>query len=195
MSQGRKPCASVERHGFGGVKWAKEPRASWEELLLIAQTNLPGYAVAEYDWRGDAGEQTCDVCYSLQFVPLMGGCERVRVRDIHGCEAEDEICYQVRRERHIYVPNVFTPNDDGENDFFTIYSDASVKEIRYLSVYDRWGEHLFIASGIPTNNDPLGWDGIFQGHPLNPGVFVWVAEVEFIDGEVILLKGDVTLVR
>jgi gliding motility-associated-like protein len=166
-----------------------------EELLLIAQTNLPGYAVAEYDWRGDAGEQTCDDCYSLQFVPLAGGCERVRVRDIHGCEAEDEICYQVRRERHIYVPNVFTPNDDGENDFFTIYSDASVKEIRYLSVYDRWGEHLFIASGIPTNNDPLGWDGIFQGHPLNPGVFVWVAEVEFIDGEVILLKGDVTLLR
>jgi len=38
-------------------------------------------------------------------------------------------------------------------------------------------------------------DGMFRGEELNPAVFVYLAEIEFIDGEVILYKGDVTLMR
>ena len=48
---------------------------------------------------------------------------------------------------------------------------------------------------IHTNDEPLGWDGTFKGQELNIDVFVWVAEIEFIDGEIIQLSGDVTLVR
>ena len=45
-------------------------------------------------------------------------------------------------------------------------------------------------------NDPAyGWDGNYRGKPLNPGVFAWFAEVEYIDGFVEIIKGDVTLVR
>jgi len=41
----------------------------------------------------------------------------------------------------------------------------------------------------------MGWDGKFRGEFMNPAVFVWYAEVRFNDGEVLLLKGDVTLMR
>ena len=166
-----------------------------EEVLLIAQTNIPPAEILDYTWSGDGGEQQCPDCDRLQFLPVENGCERIVVRSIKGCLAEDEMCYQLIPKRRIYVPNVFTPDDSGENDFFTIYSDASVKEIRYLKIFSRWGEQLFQTEHIPTNYEPSGWDGTFRGEPMNPGVFVWVAEVEFIDGQVVVLEGDVTLLR
>jgi gliding motility-associated-like protein len=166
-----------------------------DELVLTAHTNLPPGEILDYSWSGTGGAIQCADCFQYQFVPLESGCERVLVTSVHGCQASDEVCFKLRPGRHIYVPNVFHPDDSGDNDFFTIYSDASVKQILYLNIYNRWGEQLFQANNIQTNHEPSGWDGNFRGNPMNPGVFVWVAEVEFIDGEVVFLKGDVTLVR
>ncbi|MCF8239691.1 MAG: hypothetical protein K9I85_16120 [Saprospiraceae bacterium] len=46
---------------------------------------------------------------------------------------------------------------------------------------------------FPPDDAAYGWDGAFRGNRLNPAVFVWVIEAELNTGEVILLKGDVTL--
>jgi hypothetical protein len=54
---------------------------------------------------------------------------------------------------------------------------------------------LFSAADLPPNDPAVGWNGSFRGRPLDPGVFVFVAEVQFSDGTVRRLKGDVTLVR
>ena len=166
-----------------------------DELLLTANTNLPSYQILDYSWSGTGGAIQCADCFQYQFLPVESGCERVLVRTVNGCEATDEVCYKLLPRRRIYVPNVFHPDDSGENDYFTIYSDASVKQIRYLKIYSRWGEQLFQAENIQTNHEPSGWDGSFRGQPMNPSVFVWMAELEFIDGELLFLKGDVTLVR
>jgi hypothetical protein len=53
MSQGRKPCASVERHGFGGVKWAKEPRASWAMVDFNETGGVTKYAAYEKGINND----------------------------------------------------------------------------------------------------------------------------------------------
>ena len=166
-----------------------------DELVLTAHTNLLQNEILDYSWSGSGGAIQCPDCFQYQFLPVESGCERVLVRSMNGCQATDEVCYTLRPRRRIYVPNVFRPDNSGENDFFTIYSDASVKQILYLKIYSRWGEQLFQADNIQTNYEPTGWDGVFRGQPMNPGVFAWVAEVEFIDGEVLFLKGDVTLVR
>ena len=166
-----------------------------DALVLTANTNVPPDEIQDYNWSGSGGSAVCADCYQYEFVPIESGCEQVIVTSVHGCQSSDEVCFKLRPGRHIYVPNVFHPDDSGDNDFFTIYSDASVKQILYLSIYNRWGEELFLTKNIPTNYEPSGWDGNFRGNPMNPGVFVWVAEVEFIDGEVLFLKGDVTLVR
>ncbi|MDX1913361.1 MAG: gliding motility-associated C-terminal domain-containing protein [Saprospiraceae bacterium] len=167
-----------------------------DELVLKAQTNLPANEILDYNWSGVGGTAQCADCDEFRFVPLKSGCERVLVRSVSGCQAADEVCFQVIPRRRIYVPNVFHPNnEDGVNDYFTIYSDASVLRIRYLKIFDRWGEQLFQAVNIPTNEETSGWDGAFRGESANPGVFVWVAEIEFVDGEILVLHGDVTLVR
>ncbi len=111
------------------------------------------------------------------------------------CFATDEMIIHVIKNRPIYPPNAFSPNDDGINDFYTIFSGPAVREIQLLQIYDRWGELVFEAKNIPTNQESLGWDGYFRGKSMNPGVFTFFAKVLFIDGEVEVVEGDITLVK
>jgi hypothetical protein len=89
---------------------------------------------------------------------------------------------------------VFTP-DGSDNNRFLVFSDPAVERVTRLSVYSRWGEHLFDARDIAPNDPSVGWDGSFRGVPMQPGVYVWVAHVRFIDGVLEQYSGDVTIVR
>jgi len=65
-----------------------------------------------------------------------------------------------------------------------------------MRVYDRWGELVFASEENHPASDPsYGWDGSFKGEPVNPGVFVYVVEVLFINGTTEQIGGDVTIVR
>ena len=112
-----------------------------------------------------------------------------------GCTATDEIQISVDKSRDVFIPNVFTPNGDNINDLFMIYGGPAVSIIRTFNVYDRWGEVVFTVNNFEPNDPTNGWDGQFKDLRMNGGVFVYYAEVEFIDGEVIEYKGDVTLIR
>ncbi|MCK6690604.1 MAG: gliding motility-associated C-terminal domain-containing protein [Thermoanaerobaculia bacterium] len=92
----------------------------------------------------------------------------------------------------VYVPNVFSPNDDGRNDRFQPFHHCVFRQYR-LNIFDRWGNQVF-ASKSPE----AGWDGRFRGKELPPGVFVWILEMEtefFGEGLKRRLFGNVTLVR
>jgi hypothetical protein len=54
---------------------------------------------------------------------------------------------------------------------------------------------LWVNRNFLPDDPSIGWGGDYKGEPMNPGVFAWWAEVELIDGVVILMKGDVTVVR
>ncbi len=98
-------------------------------------------------------------------------------------------------KRHVYVPNVFSPGSDGQNDYFTVFSDASLEKVDQLLVFDRWGELVFKKVDFSPNLEAEGWDGNFRGRPVNPGMFVWMAQLTFVDGLQRTLSGDVTVVR
>jgi hypothetical protein len=70
-----------------------------------------------------------------------------------------------------------------------------VKQVKKMRVYDRWGELLHVAENFQPNDPAFGWDGTLRGRPMNPAVFVYYIEVEFVDNVVIPYKGDVTLVK
>jgi hypothetical protein len=103
----------------------------------------------------------------------------------------------VDTKRGLYAPNVIRPEDeDGNNAAFTLFTrPGSLKEILVLKVYDRWGDELFSREHFEPDNLQLGWQGDFRGQPMNPAVFVWWAEVEWLDGQRTILSGDVTVVR
>lgn len=113
---------------------------------------------------------------------------------IDGCVDMDSLTISVLNKRDIYIPNSFSPNADGHNDYFTIFGGPEVLNVKTLEVWSRWGELVFRQDGIKPNQETLGWDGRFRGKNMEPGVFAWRAVVEYVDGLVLSYQGDVTLV-
>ena len=110
--------------------------------------------------------------------------------------AEDEIAIYVDRNVPVYIPNAFSPNGDNINDKFTVFGDAEIiEEVQKFRIFDRWGELVYEDENFPPNDLDFGWDGSFNGKIMNPAVFVYFAEVRFLDGSVKQLKGDVTLTK
>jgi hypothetical protein len=114
-----------------------------------------------------------------------------------GCKSVARTIVRVDRQVNIYAPNVIRPDDpDGDNSTFLLFArDESVAIIRNLQIFDRWGSLLFANKDLKPNDPAAGWDGMDRGEPVNPGVFVWWAEVELIDGRKVQLHGDVTVLR
>ena len=92
------------------------------------------------------------------------------------------------------LPNAFTPDGDGTNDFFNVILSESgcseVTEVLDFKVFDRWGTRVY------DNETPSqGWNGLFKGERQNPDVYVYAIEVLLNDGSTTTLSGDVTLIR
>lgn len=120
------------------------------------------------------------------------------VIDENGCIGQGQVNVEVDRNRNVYIPNAFSPNGDGWNDDFRVFACLGVREIKSVNIYDRWGELVYQADEIAPNCDTGGaklWDGRFNGKLMNPGVFVYLIEVEFADGIELLYRGDINLLR
>ncbi len=168
------------------------------EIQLGESTTLEAYPntldTVTYSWLPVDG-LSCADCPNPTAMPLETTTYVLTTTTLQGCTSEEEVTINVDTSRDVYIPNAFTPNDDGINDVFMIFSDPGVLQIRNFVVYDRWGELVFDAKNVQTNNPAFGWDGTFKGKRLQPAVFVYYAEVEFFDGLIIEYKGDVTLVK
>ncbi|MBV6426171.1 MAG: hypothetical protein KIPDCIKN_00681 [Haliscomenobacter sp.] len=114
--------------------------------------------------------------------------------DSAGCEATDRVTVNVRKDRAIWVPTGFTPNGDGQNDLLRVHGLNGTRILRF-QVFDRWGELVYEHSGFVVNDPSIGWDGIFRNKPVNPGVYVWYLEAEYIDGYQEVKRGQSTLIR
>jgi len=88
----------------------------------------------------------------------------------------------------LYVPNAFTPNGDGSNDFFRVYGTA-INSFQ-LKVYSQWGELVFSSTDIVN-----GWDGNYKGNKSPASVYTYTLEAKMQDGTNIVKKGSFTLIR
>lgn len=165
-----------------------------DQVLINAQTNLRQEEWQYIEWTPQ-DSLACDQCLNWMASPLETTRYQATIVDTAGCTATDDILIQVMRDRRVYIPNAFSPNGDGANDLFRIFAGPGVVQVNKFEVYTRWGEQVFKATEFPPNDPAYGWDGRFRGETLNIGVFVYYAEIEFIDGEVVLYKGEVNLVR
>ena len=88
----------------------------------------------------------------------------------------------------MFVPNAFSPNDDKTNDI--LYVRGKCLDNFTFQIFNRWGEKVFESSNILS-----GWDGTFNGEPMNSGVFVYRLTGTTLDKQPFNLKGNVTLIR
>ena len=89
---------------------------------------------------------------------------------------------------YIYVPNAFSPNNDGEND--VLYVRGKNIEKLYFAVFNRWGQKVF-----ETEDQSIGWDGYFEGMKIDPAVYDYYLRVECIGEQEYFEKGNITLIR
>ncbi|MES2764144.1 MAG: gliding motility-associated C-terminal domain-containing protein [Bacteroidota bacterium] len=87
-----------------------------------------------------------------------------------------------------FIPNVFSPNDDGLNDVINVHGRCI--STYNLQIFSRWGEKVF-----ETSTQENSWDGTFRGKKLDTGVFVYRADGVSIDGQSFNMKGNITLIR
>jgi len=170
-----------------------------DSILLQAEASNV-FGAAMYAWRGALSDSIVCIdtsdCSSILVSPLFSNTYIVTATDEHGCKGEATIKVLVEKPRSIYVPTGFSPNGDGNNDFLPVYAKSGqIKRIVRFQVFDRWGELLFEDADFPLNDATRGWDGQFRGQPCRAGVYVWQAEVEYLDGYRDALSGGVTLVR
>lgn len=137
---------------------------------------------------------SCEDCLNPESTPLFSGNYILEVTSEDGCSALDSVFITVDKFRKFYAPNAFSPNADGFNDYFTLYGSSEVAMIKKLQVFNRWGAVVFEGSELPPQESTAGWNGQFKGKTMNPDVFTWLAEVEFIDGVVETYSGDVSIV-
>jgi gliding motility-associated-like protein len=139
---------------------------------------------------------SCDSCPSIKVNPVKTTLYRVSIIDADSCTAFDEVLVKIIEDRPVYIPNVFSPNGDGRNDFFAIYGGDAVRIIKEMRVFNRWGNQLYEGFNLSLNNNgnPM-WDGTFRGQELDPDVYTFYALIEFVDGKEIIYKGDITLLK
>ena len=140
-----------------------------------------------------------EFCQTFTYQPLGTYRHTIMVSDSNGCVARDEILVVVQKKSQVYVPNIFNPNSD-LNFSVGVYVGIDVAKIKQFAIYDRWGDQVFqVGEYIPTPGNIVdatkSWDGSVRGDKGQVGVYVWYCEVEFIDGQTKLFKGDVTLMR
>ena len=166
-----------------------------DNTQLEALVNVPYDSLAQVVWSlPDTLE--CPECLTQEIVPLITSAYSIRVVAENGCSDADTVLVKVNREKNVYAPNVFSPNDDGRDDRFHLFAKPGVvRNIKTFQVYDRWGSALFRVDNASINEPEYGWDGAFRGQKMNPGVYIWYVELEYTDGSTEILKGDILLAR
>lgn len=133
--------------------------------------------------------QRCDTCL---FAPVRTFRYRVTLVDSNGCVVTDARTVVVERTRRLYAPNVFAPEN---SEPFRLFYGPEVTRVRSLRIFDRWGGLVFQRENLLPNATDGHWDGSVNGRRSPPAIYVYRAEVEFLDGTVEVITGDVALVR
>lgn len=116
---------------------------------------------------------------------------------LHDWELKSYIPYLLVKTKAatVFIPNTFSPNGDGNNDFFTVFAHEKITVIKSMIIFDRWGNLVYSAKDLTPNKDAGFWDGTFKGSKLDSDVFVYLVTVLMPDGSDEEFSGSVTILK
>ncbi len=151
-------------------------------LALAAAGGTPPYAFAVASLAQSTPE----------FSAIPGGPVPIQVEDQAGCVRSDTI--ELGVECPIYAPTAFSPNGDGYNDRFVLFSGLPFFVVKY-QIYDRWGGLVYEANDFGGAELGAYWDGRYGSEPAGGGQYAYHIEARDGQGLPVLLKGGILLVR
>lgn len=169
------------------------PYAGNDTTAVIGQPlQLKATGGVRYNWIPSTGLSEGNVAEPVARYSnsSMGIRYKVLVYDIGDCVDSAFVTVKIFSTRPtVFVPNAFTPNGDGKNDWFRFVA-AGIKNVEFFRVYNRWGQMVY---SNPTPSP--GWDGKVAGKLQESGTYVWMIRVVDYNGEVITQKGSMVLIR
>jgi gliding motility-associated-like protein len=144
-----------------------------------------------YSWSPNVNGNTitCVTCSNTVVQPTVTTQYIVVASNSPYCKVQDTVTVVVDINcGDFFIPNVFSPNDDGLNDVINVHGRCI--STFNLQIFNRWGEKVFETSTLENS-----WDGTFRGKKMDSGVFVYKADGVSIDGQSFKMKGNITLIR
>jgi gliding motility-associated-like protein len=155
--------------------------------LDIRTNNYPLSNINAYAWSTNDG-LSCADCRNPIASPYYNMDYTLSVTYGYNCLATNAVKVFVGPEPDYFMPNAFSPNGDGNNDIIMLFG-ASLKTVN-LTIFNRWGEKVFESS-----NQWKGWDGTYKGQQMGPGIYTYVADLEYLNGKKKRDFGSITLIR
>lgn len=113
--------------------------------------------------------------------------------DENNCTTKTSISIPDDQNCNLYIPNIFSPNDDGINDIFYVQTDFP-KEIFEFRIFDRWGSRVFESLNFTTGSDSNGWDGNINGVKAKEGIYIYTLKLKGVNRN-LFFSGDINLKR
>ena len=141
----------------------------------------------------------CSDCWSPFANPKQDQEYHVSIEDRqNGCVYRDTILVKVDDDPRGYIPDGFSPNGDGINDDWKLFAGKSpaVKQVLKLEIWEKQGGLVYAQYGAFLPDDPLlSWNGRFKNKDALQGTYVYVINLELVNGKAIALKGEFILLR
>ena len=148
-----------------------------------------------WQWTPPSG-LSCTDCAQPLVEPISSQVYKVHVENIAGCSAENQVSILVScKNQNLFIPNTFSPNADGMNDYFYPRGKGIINNVQSIRVFSRWGTLVYERDNFPPNQQSYGWDGTYNGKALQRMFIFIIAKLHAKMGTIIRLKGNVTLLR
>ncbi len=136
-----------------------------------------------YEWNTGSTDPVLTVTHPGQYY--------LKVSDsLSGCAGEGSI--HITKDCYIDIPNAFSPNADGVNDYFFPRQLLSGGIVAFhMALFDRWGRKVYET----THATGRGWDGKFNGQEQPNGIYIYQIQIDFDNGHGERHEGNVTLIR
>lgn len=154
------------------------------------QTTVSGGTAGTYLWEPSLG-LSCIDCAEPVATAASSMKYLVTVTNNYYCKDTANIQIQTFVKTGVAMPNAFSPNADGRNDYFYVMGGLDIKKVKNLSVFNRYGQKLFESLNAPANDRKYGWDGRVNGKRVDFDTYVYFAAVEYLDGSVQTFKGTI----
>lgn len=171
-----------------------------EQLITPVGTTVPipvtyNDPALTYRWEPSTYLSCADCAQPEIVTPRFSTTYRLTVTDAHNCIRTDSLrLVTVCNNLNYFIPNTFSPNGDGRNDWF--YPRGSfINKVQSLRIFNRWGEMVFEKKSFAPNSMTDGWNGFYKGKPAGEDVYVFILELICENAQIIPIRGNVTLIR
>jgi len=154
-------------------------------IITGQSVHLSSTGSGSYSWAPSTG-LSCDTCPDPTATPNQTTTYTLTITNDSGCSAQNMVTIDVECGT-VFIPDVFSPNQAHNKILYV--RGACITGILF-EIFDRWGNKVFKSENL-TN----GWDGTYNGKPLNTGTYIWTLKASMKDGTSLEKKGNVTLVR